>query len=122
MGKCITADCNTCATCVSAVSSFVQSQQQVTKAGDVQANFNAQSSQIAAGLTTDMKSTFDANNIKSTADAIAASPAGNLGKKAGSLCMQMQCEFRRCWVFLAFLIPTAVVLLHPHLVLQQLLT
>jgi hypothetical protein len=94
MGKCIKADCPTCAACVSAVSSFVQSQQQVTKASDVRANFNAQSSQIAAGLTTDMKTTFNADNVQKTADAIAASPAGNLGKKAGSLCMKMQCESR----------------------------
>lgn len=90
MGRCIQATCANCATCVSAVSTFVQSQQKVTAAADVKANFIAQASQIAAGLTDSMQAAFSADII---ANAIGASPAGNLGKKAGSLCMQMQCEY-----------------------------
>jgi hypothetical protein len=72
------------------VSSFVQSVQQVADAGTVASAFLQQSDGIKAALGDLGQSLTDVSSIR---DAIASSNAGNLGRRAGSLCTQMQCKW-----------------------------
>lgn len=100
MGTCTKdATCTNCATCVAAVSSFVRSQQKQKDAAAVAAAWTAQQSSIAAALGSSLK----VADAAAVATAIANSYQGNLGKRAGSLCTQMQCRLgrglRRCSVF-----------------------
>jgi hypothetical protein len=89
IGSCIETNCSSCATCVKAVSSYVMSQQEVSSRTEVAANFLKQYSNISAGLK---GLAFTRANADTVAAAINSSHAGNIGRKAGGLCMQMQCE------------------------------
>lgn len=89
IGRCVQATCTNCALCVAAVGPFVKSQQSLMDAKAVAANWAAQADQLVNVI----------NGITVTADwkagvsaAIAASPYGNIGKRAGALCSQMECE------------------------------
>ena len=87
LGACLaSATCPNCAACVAAVGSFVKGQQSLATAAEAAANWDARSSSIVDSL---QLGTVDTAAVKAV---ILASPNGNVGKRAGSLRAQMQCE------------------------------
>lgn len=87
LGQCkASATCVNCAKCVAGVGAFVRAQQLLTTADAVADNWKAQGQAIATAI--------DAGDVDvATVEvAIRSSPGGNIGKRAGSLCAQMQCE------------------------------
>lgn len=90
MGKCAAAaNCTNCASCVAAVASFVNSQKDAVGSAAVAAAWDAQFSSIKSALGA-LGDTLDPAAVKT---AISNSRDGNLGKRAGSLCTQMQCKW-----------------------------
>jgi hypothetical protein len=93
MGRCsAAATCANCATCVRAVGDFVETQQHILDAATVAANFGAAAPSILVGLGDLKASVTDLAGIQA---AIRLSNSGNMGKRAGALCAQMQCEYGR---------------------------
>jgi hypothetical protein len=89
LGKCkASATCANCAKCVVAVGAFVRGQQLLTTAGAVADNWKAQGAAIVAAIDV----TGADVDVAAVEEAIRLSPGGNIGKRAGSLCAQMQCE------------------------------
>lgn len=91
IGKCVAAaTCTNCAKCVAAVLPFVRSQQGVMDPAAVASAWTARSAVIIAAVGA---GDVDAAVVSAATAAISASPNGNLGKRAGALCNQLQCKF-----------------------------
>lgn len=92
MGTCAAgASCANCGRCVAAVADFVRSQLKATDAAAVSAAFTAALPDIKAKLGSDLIVLPEVT--AAIPGAIQASYQGNLAKRAGALCTQMQCKW-----------------------------
>jgi hypothetical protein len=89
LGECYETSCTTCQDCLTKVNGFVASQLRSTDVAATAAAFRAFcDSQLPRATNRD---------CQLTAEAILASPYGNLRKRAATLCAWVKCELGCCW-------------------------